>query len=688
VIATAKHLAENNQENGRQSINVNVDERTLHEIELPAFEASVRAGVGSVMCAYNQVNGIFGCENPALLTNVLRDRWRFDGFVVSDYGATHSTGASLRAGMDVEFMSEHFASLRDSVRSGSMPEWVLDWAVRHILTTMHRFGLLAGASPSGGRATVRDVPRLDTLGSARVAREVATDGAVLLRNRGALPLSAADLGSAVVIGPSARRLLVGGGGSSRVAGFTARERSPLDALREAAGPGASVTWLPGIDLDGVPVPPAALRPEGGGDAPGLLRVTEGWPTRLVDSTVDFTGPRALPPGTRATWSGTLLVPATGTYDLALQTDWGVGPFLHNPAGNSSLMVDGVEVASNAPFVSRTLSLIPTMEGLTNATGRVRLTAGPHAVRIVMGVPAYFSGRLAPQPLQVRFAWVTPAMRAASVAAAARAARSARVAIVFAHNEGSEGVDRVSLSLPLGQDDLVAAVAAANPRTVVVLNTGDPVLMPWATRANAILEMWYPGQEGGAATADLLLGRASPGGRLPVTFPVREGDTPVATPERYPGIRGIQRYSEGLLVGYRWYDARGIRPLFPFGHGLSYTRFGYSSLEVVPVRGGFDVSVTVRNTGARAGAEVVQLYLGAPDQPAGIPFAPQSLAAFERVLLAPGESRRVTMHVGERQRSYYSVPTREWRVAPGRRAVRVGASSRDIRLRGVLDPARR
>ncbi|MDB4885238.1 MAG: glycoside hydrolase family 3 domain protein [Gemmatimonadetes bacterium] len=682
VIATAKHFAANNQEAGREFVDAKVDERTLHEIELPAFEASVRAGVGSVMCAYNQVNGLFGCENPGLLTNVLRDRWRFDGFVVSDYGATHTSGASLRAGLDVEFLSEHFATIGDSLRTGSMPVWVLDWAVRHILTAMNRFGLLAGASPTGGRAMVRAAPAMDVAASARVAREVATQGAVLLENRGALPLTPHDLQSLVVIGPSARRLLVGGGGSSRVAGVVAREQSPLAALRAGAGAGAGITYEPGIELDGVAVPAEALVPEGAPGQHGLRRTTTGTSATQVDATIDYTGARALPQATRATWSGTLLVPSTGVYDLALQTDWGIGPFLHNPAGNSSIVVDGQEVVSNAPFVSRTLSLIPTTTGLTNATARLRLTAGPHTVRIVMGVPAYFSGKLAPQPLQVRFAWVTPSMRAATIGAAARAARSARAAVVFVHNEGSEGVDRESLALPLGQDDLVAAVVAANPRTVVVLNTGDPVLMPWATRANAILEMWYPGQEGGAATADLLLGRASPGGRLPVTFPLRATDAPTAAPERYPGIRGIELYSEGVFVGYRWYDEHGIAPRYAFGHGRSYTTFRYSGLVVVPRGDGFDVSFRVRNVGSRAGAEVPQVYVSRPDHPPA-PMPPRALAGFTRVMLAPGEERALTVHVGERALSWYSVSHHDWAVAPGARAVFVGASSRDLRLRGVL-----
>ncbi len=679
VIATAKHFAENNQENGRMSVNVNVDERTLHEIELPAFEASVKAGVGSVMCSYNRINGYHGCENRVLLTDILRKQWGFDGFVVSDYGANHSTVASLVAGMDVEFMSDRFRTLGDSLRAGTATDATLDDAMRHILTTMKRFGLLAGASPTGGRAIVRPVPAFDTLSSARIARQVATDGAVLLRNGGALPLSAEDLRSLVVIGVSARHALVGGGGSSRVAGFIAREKSPLAALRERAGSGANVTYLPGIDPDGVAVPSAALTPPGGADgAHGLLRTDSASGTSRVDAQVDFVGSNALPAGSHLFWTGTLTAPTEGDYDLAIQTDWGVGPFLFNPGGNSSISVDGVQVTSNAPFVSHTLSLIPTNGGLTNASGRAHLTAGAHAVRVNFGMAMGVAAPMAPQPLQVRFVWTTPEMRAANIATAVSAARQAHTAIVFAHNEGSEGVDRPSLALPLGQDELIAAVAAANPRTVVVLDTGDPVLMPWAASTNAILEMWFPGQEGGEATADLLLGAANPGGKLPETFPARESDAPTAMPDRYPGVNDQQQYSEGVLVGYRWYDTKQVTPLYPFGHGLSYTTFRYSHLAVH----GRDVTFRLTNTGTRRGAEVPQLYLDAP-QSAPVPMAAQSLAGFERVELEPGASRRITMHVDSRALSIWAETTHGWTMVPGERAVLVGSSSRDIRLRGTL-----
>ncbi len=683
VIATAKHLAANNQENERFSINVNVDERTLHEMELVPFEASVRAGVGSVMCSYNKVNGLHGCENPTLLTDILRTRWGFDGFVVSDYGANHSTVRSLMAGMDAEFMSDRFATFADSLRSGAATMGTLDTAVRHILRTMGRFGLLAGASPSGGRAVVRDRVRLDTLAGARVAREVATDGAVLLRNGGALPLRHTDLRSLVVIGASARRLVLGGGGSSRVAGIRSRQTTPFDALVRQAGAGANIRHLAGIDLDGVAIPASALAPPAGATvARGLLRTDSLTRRTQIDSQVEFLGAASLAPGTRATWTGTLNVPTTGDYALSLQTDWGIGPFLRNPGGNAWIILDGVQVASNAPFDSRTLSVLPTSRGLTNATGRVRLDAGPHAISIVFGVRAGFAEALAPQSLQLRLAWVTPEMRRADIDAAVSAAREASAAVVFAHNEGTEGVDRPSLALPLAQDELIAAVVAANPRTVVVMNTGDPVLMPWAERANAILQMWYPGQEGGDATAALLLGTANPGGKLPVTFPVREADAPTATAERYPGVGGQQQYSEGTLAGYRWYDTRGVAPLFPFGHGLSYTAFHYSGLTVSPRAGGYDVSFRVRNVGQRRGAEVAQLYLGAPvDAP--VPMAAQALTGFQRVELDAGAERRVVMHVDVRALSYWAVERHDWRVAPGTRALAVGSSSRDVRLRGQV-----
>jgi len=690
AIATIKHLAENNQETNRMNVDVEVDDRTLHEMELPAFQAAVDAGAGAVMCAYPLVNGEHSCASGALLTDILREQWGFTGWVLSDFGAARNvtsgdvasgqtTPASaaafeLQAGLDQEFASSNFATVKVDVANRLIPQSIVDGAVRHILSTMDRFGLLDGASPTGAPVASRPRPAIDVPADGGIARTVAEAGAVLLKDDGGLlPLSAASLRSLAVIGPTARQLLVGGGGSAHVVGFTDREISPLAALRGEAH-GAGIDFAVGDDLDGVALPAAVLAPPGGAAGAGLLRTDQATGATRVDPQVDFTGPAALPAGSRTTWTGSLVVPSSGAYDLKMQAT----------GGTSALTVtapDGTVVASGSTGGFFGASVIPTTDGLANATRTAQLTAG-----VAYGVT--ITGRAAAAtPLQIRAAWTTPEQRQANIDQAAAAARRARTAVVFAYDEGTEGADRASLSLPGGQDALIEAVAAANPHTVVVLNTGDPVLMPWIDRVAAVLEMWYPGQEGGGATADVLLGRAEPGGRLPVTFPAAEADTPVAgSPERYPGVplagapagQTVQRYSEGILVGYRWYDQQRIAPLFPFGAGLSYTRFTYSGLRARAEDGGLDVSFRVRNSGARAGSETPQVYVGPPAAPP-VAMADRALAGFTRVTLRPGETADVTIHVPGRALSYWSVDQQAWVAAAGSRTVSVGASSRDLRL---------
>ena len=679
-IATAKHFAENNQENNRMGVNVNVDDQTLREMELRGFEAAVKAGnTGAVMCAYNSVNGNFSCENPTLLTDILRNQWGFSGFVVSDYGANHSAGPALEAGTDIEFFGTHFLQLKALIQSGAVPEAALDAAVGGILTTMDRFGLLAHASPTGGTVVNRPLPEFPELADAQQALTIAEQGSVLLRNQGdTLPLTQADLRSLAVIGTTARTLLVGGGGSSRVLGVTEREISPLTALQQAAGPQGNITFAVGRDLQGVAVPSSALAPPNPTPGQhGLLRTNTVTGATQVDPNIDFVGPNALPEGTQATWTGTITAPTTGNYLLAVQTD-GTG---------GSLTVDGQPVITSSVLAALGTTLHRTTDGLANSFVQLNLTTGPHTVSVTAApVPAFppfipaSSG-----PVQIRFAWITPQQRQANLAAAVAAAKQARTAVVFAYMEGTEGVDQPTLTLPDEQDQLIEAVAAANPRTVVVLNSGYPVLMPWVNDVRAILDMWYPGQEGGQATANVLVGAAVPGGKLPMTFPAHESDAPTATsPLRYPGVNNQEYYSEGIFVGYRWYDQNNITPLFPFGFGLSYTTFGYDHLNTKPNGNTPRVQFTVTNTGTRTGTEVAQVYVGR--LPTSAPTPVKQLAGVARVTLRPGQSKRVTVDLDPRSLAYWDTTSQRWITPGGNVSVLVGSSSRDIRLSGEIQVA--
>ena len=278
-------------------------------------------------------------------------------------------------------------------------------------------------------------------------------------------------------------------------------------------------------------------------------------------------------------------------------------------------------------------------------------------------------------MNLRFTW-SPVQ--ASIDKAVATAAGAKTAVVFVDDANTTGALN-----PLGryQDQLVDAVANANPDTVVVLNTGDPVQMPWLDKVRSVVEMWYPGQEGGTATANVLLGRASVGGKLPISFPASAQDTPFGGhPERDPSLVGTIQWSEGLFMGYRWYDQQNINPLFAFGHGLSYTKFRYSDLDVRGAHDGrLDVRFKVRNVGRATGDEVPQVYLGpSPNAPAGVQQAVRKLVQFDRVTLRPGEQRRLTLHVDARELSYWSTAQQRWIRGTGRRDVYLGSSSRDIR----------
>jgi beta-glucosidase len=386
----------------------------------------------------------------------------------------------------------------------------------------------------------------------------------------------------------------------------------------------------------------------------------------------------LPANTTASWSGTLTVDTAGSYWLYLQA---LGT-------NASLFIDGKRIGVTGTFQgdvhgdilqANQDNVLPTTDGLDNVRHAVEHAAGPHSIKIAI------SPDTSDSPVQLRLNWYTPDQRRADHAAAIEAARHAKIAVVFVWARRYPAFE-----LPGDQNRLVEDISAVTRHTIVVLNTSQPVALPWVQRVAAILEMWWPGDEGGWATAKLLLGTFNPAGRLPVTW-AHELRNYAADDPRYPersaeGVDQKTTYSEGILVGYRWFDHESIEPLFAFGHGLSYTTFAYSALEIARTADhGLNVSFLIKNTGGTNGDEVPQVYLGAPSQgPDGVMFAPRCLVAFDRVHLRAGEARRLTLHVPYRELQYWSIAKKAWVTARGRRVVGVGASSRDLRLERSID----
>ncbi|MDT8397772.1 MAG: glycoside hydrolase family 3 C-terminal domain-containing protein [Pseudomonadales bacterium] len=672
LMATVKHFIANNQEDNRFAVDTTIDERTLREIYLPGFEAAVKAGVAAVMCAYNSINATFACENDALLNTVLRQEYGFKGFVMTDWWAVHSLNA-LTQGLNLEMPGYEIPAysqpvyfqepLLQAVRSGAIAESAVDQALRPILVQMERFGLLDAALPE---------PQMDEQAHAAVALESAIKGAVLLKNRDrALPLREEQLDKLLVLGPTASHTLVGGGGSSRV--LPLRRDSSLDELRRLGG-GEGLHYLPGVELDGQAIPARFLSWAG---ESGLLRYQGRSPADSTtaprrDAQLVFTGEQALSGAEAWTWTGQLQVPASGSYELKIQTRGGSG----------RLYLDDEMLAFSDEGVLSQASLIPTRDGLRNDGASRELVAGrSYQLRVEA------RAQNPDAKLEIRLSWLTPEQKKAGLEQVQAQAQTASAVVVFAYVEGTEGGDRRSLALPGYQDELIETVtASARGPVIVVLNVGAPVTMPWADAADAILQMWYPGQEGGKATAALLLGHENPSGKLPVTFPHSEQDLPTPATIQYPGVGNRQQYSEGLFVGYRWYDEMHIEPLFPFGHGLSYSRFEYSDLDVESSPDqGLRVSFTLRNDSERAGVETPQLYLTQTGSQTLV-LVPQKLVGFVKVPLAAGETRRLTLEVAPRAFQWWNPAHSAWETVPGPGILTIGASSRELRLSAVLDPA--
>jgi len=671
VIANAKHYLANNQEVDRDSVNELIDDRTLHEIYLPGFEASVKqGGTGSVMCSKNKVNGSYACEHQQLLNEVLKDDWGFDGFVVSDFSSCHNTVRCATNGMDFELPDgAHFgAPLKAAVESGQVSVADLDDHVHRVLRTMFQFGLFDRPHPTTPIEVARD---------GAVARAAAEAGTVLLKNSGrVLPLDPRRDRSIALIGPAAGTAMTGGGGSVGVAPLY--KVSPLEGIIRRVAGRAQINYAAGmgpVDLGPQPALPAytvtpenAAAGEHGFTARYYANTTwSGEPTLTrTDQWVDMDPTGGIPApglptnGWSVRWTGTFTAPVDGDFTFHLTNH-----------ARATLFLDGATVINNGggfPGVTRSAT--------------VHLTAGqPHPIRVDWAKP---TGQA-----MIELAWTPPAGTPnVEIAEAAAAAAQSAVAVVFVSTKDTEGFDRTDISLPGHQDALIEAVAAANPRTVVVLNTGGPVLMPWLSKVAGVLEAWYPGEEAGNAAAAVLFGDTDPAGRLPITFPRSLADLPASTPAQYPGVGGVATYSEGLDVGYRHFDANGITPLFPFGYGLSYTTFRLNQLRLSPQRGGTVlVSVDVTNTGRRRGSQVVQVYVGGADGTGPITpgqvAPPRRLAGFAKVSLAPGQHRRVLVSLPSRAFAHWDSTGQRWLVNPGNYPVSVGTSSRDLPLTAAI-----
>jgi beta-glucosidase len=555
VIPSVKHFAANNEEYERHRVNATIDERTLHEIYLPAFKAAVEeADVWDVMSAYNKVNGVHCGENDYLLDQVLKKEFGFKGFVVSDWGSTYSTAPTVNAGMDLEMpggppMQKWVANpgtvasgngdgwlvpekVLAEVKAGNITEATINDNVNRILRVIFLSGIFDHPHTGGGE--------VDTPEQRAVALQGATEGIVLLKNSGGLlPLDPAKVHSIAVIGPNAAVARTGGGGSSLVR--PKYSIAPLDGIKERAGKNSiQVSYALGVGMEGE------------------------------------------------------------------------DPAQDTPEARAKALKDATDAAARADVA---------------------------------------------------------------------------VIVVGRYNKlESEGFDVKTMDLPAGQDELIAAVEQANPHTIVVLNTGDPVTMTkWIDTTPALLDMWYLGQEGGHALASILFGDADPSGKLPVTLPRSYQDNPAAA--NYPGKDLEVNYSEGLYVGYRYYDTKNVEPQFPFGFGLSYTKFAYSDLKMTRYENAgrsatWSFGVKVRNTGARAGAEVVQLYV--QDRHAKIDRPVHELKGFQRVELQPGEAKTVRFTLDRAALSYWSPATKAWQADQGTFEIQVGASSRDIRLHAPLE----
>ena len=669
VSATIKHFLGNNSEFDRHNSDSIIDERALREIYLPVFEAAVKeARVGAIMDSYNLTNGQHMSQNKYLLTDVVKKEWGFDGLIMSDWSGTYDGVEAANAGQDLEMPSGlhmNQETLKPAIEQGKVSVATIDDKVRRILRTAARFGWLDGDQ------TGLSIPRFNPQGR-QVALNAAREGITLLKNEsGLLPLSKGKIKSILIIGPDAFPAVPVGGGSAEVQPFAAI--SYLEGLSNYPGAAFQVYYDRGVLSYSDLANATNFTTSQTNGEPGLRAEyfdnedLKGTPLiARTEQHVDFgTAARLLFPEQTLSsrWTGYYTPQDSGSYDIFVQTTREVG-------GSYRLYVDDKLILDNWT----TLTALSDYRTL-------RLEPGAHKIVLEQ------HGRAFRRAARLRMGIVRAGQFVS--ANAKKLAAIADVVVVaagFDSESEAESADR-TFRLPLGQDELIQEMAAANKNTIVVMTSGGSTDMnSWLDRVPALVQAWYPGQEGGTAVAEILFGDVNPSGRLPVTFERRWEDNPVH--DSYYPQAGTKRvvYKEGVFVGYRGYEHNRTKPLFPFGFGLSYTTFEYSNLSIKPVsqiESGphYEVSFDVKNTGKREGAEVAQVYVG--DTHTRVPRPAKELKGFLKVNLRAGETRRVSVMLDRRALSYYDVNAKQWRAEPGDFNVLVGRSSEQIELRGKL-----
>ena len=663
VVATVKHYAVNNQEYDRHTVSSDVDERTLREIYLPAFRAAVEeAHVGAVMNAYNLVNGVHCSQNEHLLKEVLKGDWKFDGLVMSDWSSTYDGVAAANGGLDLEMPSGTYMNrdtLLPAIKSGKLSVATIDDKVRRMLRVMFRFGFFDRDQLDPSLPLYNPDSRL-------VALQAAREGIVLLKNKGdILPLDRNKIRSIAVIGPTAYPAVTGAGGSSQVQPF--RSVSILDGIIAASGEQIKVLYSPGVsnDVESLFRTAEFLNPSQTGElVRGLKgeyfanRDLSGMPAATrIDRRIRFdwgeSAPASgMPPDDFSIrWTGKIRVNSDGEYQFFVQGD------------------DGFRLSVNG----QTTIDEWRDQGATLKEAKLSLKAGTLAdIKL-----EYYEHT---GNAQISFGW----SKAASPkdAEAIKVAAQSDVAIVcvgFNATTEGEGFDR-SFALSREQEELIKEVARVNGKTIVVVTAGGNVAMSdWIDDIGGLLHTWYPGQEGGTALAEILFGDVNPSGKLPATFEKRWEDN--ATFNSYYAVDKKVGFKEGVLLGYRHFDAKNIEPQFPFGFGLSYTTFTYKNLTATPTSSAQDpkvkVEFEVENSGKREGAEVAQVYVRELNP--GVARPVKELKGFEKIWLKPGETKRVSLALDKNAFAYYDVGKKQWEVKPGKFEISVASSSKLMRF---------